>query len=100
MEPISLSDAYERTKLLHHSDAEWSVLEQSVIAMAEEHRKRWPLGVAKSISHLKNLPYGLSATPSIESLIDIYIDCYDTVREIKPVHSSTGYGPHSFDGVT
>lgn len=90
LKPISLSDAYERTKLLHNSDAEWSELEQSVITMAEDHRKRWPLGVAKSISHLKSLPYGLADTPSIGSLIDIYIDCYDTVREMGPVHCSAG----------
>merc|ERR1719295_1559277 len=56
--------------------------------MAEHHRVRWPMDVAKLISHLNNLPYGLAETPSIESLINTYIECYEVVREIKPIQSA------------
>jgi len=91
-EPITIRDVYDRTKSINESictNFTWSDIEHSIVAMTEEHRLRWPLSAAKMISHLKNLPYGLADTPSITSLINIYIEVYETVRQIAPVQSSS-----------
>lgn len=86
--PVSIIDIYNRTKMLQRRDAEWSEIENSVIALAKNANQRSPMRIARLITHLVNLPYNLSDTPSIQSLIQIYIECYEATKEYPTIRTT------------
>eukprot|EP01084_Bolivina_argentea_P177248 306548_1 len=85
--PISFSNVFQRTKDLRDNNSQQKDIEQSLVIAAESQRKQSPLRVARLITNLHNLPYDLSKTNSIQNLIDIYIEAYETLSDIKPLQS-------------
>ena len=85
MPPVSFSDVFERTKSLKNMHE--NEYEQTLVYLANAQRKNAPNRIARLLTHLSNLPYGLAATQSITSLINIYTECYETVVDIQPIQS-------------
>ena len=85
--PISFQDVFQRTKALSAISPKLSDVEEKLIIGAEAQRKQSPARVARVITHLNNLPYSLGKTNSIKELMDIYVDCYEKVTEIKPIET-------------
>eukprot|EP01084_Bolivina_argentea_P221408 375021_1 len=85
---LTFGEMVDHAKFVHH-DPNVSLTtmagDQFLIQSAEFARSESPYRVAKLIMCLKNLPYGVSETESMEGVINDYIITYQQLKEMSTV---------------
>ena len=85
---LTFGEMFEHTKFAHH-DPNFSLTtlnhHQFLIQSGEFARIEKPSRIAKLIMNLKNLPYGVSETESIEYVINDYLTTYQELKNTKKI---------------
>ena len=85
---LTFGEMFEHTKFAHH-DKNFSLTtlnpHQFLVQSGEFARTETPPRIAKLIMCLKNLPYGVSETESIQSIVSDYLVTYQEIKETTKI---------------